>query len=423
MSGYRRKREVKVTARLDDRQVFGRYEFDLRTGRLLRDGVLLAISPGQLLVVQQVVGHSWNEEPLRVFEHLFFDYGFPEFDDRFRERALERGYQVISLDHSPIRPLAMIGMAQACLLQFEATRTDEWPDQEPLKEALHTTRMACEEYPDLGEAWATRGIALDRSGKRRDGLEAVRRGAELNPNNFEVLFALATLTWGEERLQVTHRTGARRPDYPMCHFMAAMVHVARGDRAEAERLIDQGVSLMPRDGATRRVAFPPIALHWFKGLLCLARGELDETLRWSHEELMHRPSDHVYSREVEAESWTAIGACHLRRDNRDAARAAFNEAVQRVPLHGMARAGLETIDGVRRRTSISASRIDVAMSSAVVLVAQGEVLAAVALVFSALEAAPAGSAGWSIPIAPLLRVQDATDAWAPVLALLRTRAS
>jgi len=48
---------------------------------------------------------------------------------------------------------------------------------------------------------------------------------------------------------------------------------------------------------------------------------------------------------------------------------------------------------------------------------------AVTSVEQALAEAPAGNAGWLIPIEPLLGVHLHADAWAPVLARLRTRAA
>ncbi len=41
----------------------------------------------------------------------------------------------------------------------------------------------------------------------------------------------------------------------------------------------------------------------------------------------------------------------------------------------------------------------------------------------ALAASAAGDAGWLIPLEPLLGVHQSPDAWAPVLARLRTRAA
>ncbi len=66
----------------------------------------------------------------------------------------------------------------------------------------------------------------------------------------------------------------------------------------------------------------------------------------------------------------------------------------------------------------------VARAAATILVAGDAALpACVQAVDQALAAAPAGNAGWLIPIEPLLGVHLHPDAWAPVLARLRTRAA
>ena len=53
----------------------------------------------------------------------------------------------------------------------------------------------------------------------------------------------------------------------------------------------------------------------------------------------------------------------------------------------------------------------------------GRARRAAALVDAALAGAPASSAGWLIPIDPLLQVQTMPDAWVAVLARLRARAA
>jgi hypothetical protein len=50
-------------------------------------------------------------------------------------------------------------------------------------------------------------------------------------------------------------------------------------------------------------------------------------------------------------------------------------------------------------------------------------VSAAPLVDHALAAAPAGNAGWLLPVEPLLNVTTAPDIWAPVLARLRARAA
>jgi hypothetical protein len=53
----------------------------------------------------------------------------------------------------------------------------------------------------------------------------------------------------------------------------------------------------------------------------------------------------------------------------------------------------------------------------------GRHAAAASLVYAALQAAPAGSSGWMLPVDPFLHVAAHPDEWASVLALLRGRAA
>lgn len=67
--------------------------------------------------------------------------------------------------------------------------------------------------------------------------------------------------------------------------------------------------------------------------------------------------------------------------------------------------------------------VDTALSRAVVLVAAGDAAGGAHIVVDALASAPAGNAGWLIPIEPLLGVQGNCAGWAPVLIVLRSRAA
>lgn len=56
-----------------------------------------------------------------------------------------------------------IGMANACVMQFEATRTDPAPDADALRLAASHAHHACRLGPDLVEAWATPDVLRARS--------------------------------------------------------------------------------------------------------------------------------------------------------------------------------------------------------------------------------------------------------------------
>jgi DNA-binding winged helix-turn-helix (wHTH) protein len=324
------------------------------------------------------------------------------------------------------RATVHVGFANACVLQFEATRADPSPDVAALQLAVTHAREACRLDPDSAEAWATLGFVLERTRERVDALAALRQAVRLEPDNWRHQLRLAYGSWGEERLRAARRTLVLLPDCPLARLLAATVYVARDALAEAERELDAGLAAMSTDpGLPSPGRFSPVALHWLKGLLCLARGADDEALVAFEEELAFEPRGHFYARECCANAWYAIGACHLRRGDRSAARAAFDQAIARVPQHPMASTGLALPDG-RRSDEVpdaAPASIEVALARAVRLVAEGESPSAAGLVAAALAAAPAGNAGWLVPVEPMLGVQRERAAWTTVLTALRVRAS
>jgi DNA-binding winged helix-turn-helix (wHTH) protein len=56
---------------------------------------------------------------------------------------------------TPDDPLAHIGMANACVMQYETTRADDVSDLDALARAARHAREACRLDPQSGEAWAT----------------------------------------------------------------------------------------------------------------------------------------------------------------------------------------------------------------------------------------------------------------------------
>ena len=131
-----------------------------------------------------------------------------------------------------------VGLANACVLQFEATRADLAPDVEALCLAETHAREACRLNSEYGEAWATLGFVLERTGHRLDSLAALHRATRLDPDNCLHHLRLAYGSWGEQRLRAARRVLALAPGFPLAHLMAATVFVARDALAEAERDLD-----------------------------------------------------------------------------------------------------------------------------------------------------------------------------------------
>jgi len=339
--------------------------------------------------------------------------------------VFERVLQGVS-DH----PVAHVGLANACAMQFETTRTDESPDVAALAMAAHHAREGCRLDPQYGEAWATLGFVLDRTGNHVDAVAALRRAVALEPDNWRHHLRLAYVGWGEERLRAARRTLALLPGFPLAHWLAATVHVARNVLDEAERELEVGIGVQDRQGEHAR--FSPVGLHWLRGLIHLARGEDDRALEEFNAELSFESSGHLYGRECCANTWYAIGALRLRQSRLADARLAFQKAVDRVaahPLAHIAMAALSEAAGVveppRSAGSIRerAGVVDAALCQAAVLTLRGDPGAAARTVHSALADAPSGAAGWLLPVEPLLHVAAHAQAWAPALERLRGRSA
>lgn len=332
----------------------------------------------------------------------------------------------------PDQASAHVGLANACIMQFEMTRTDAVPDTLALATAGHHAREACRLDPGYGEAWATLGFVLDRTGNRVDALAASRRAVTLEPDHWRHHFRLAYVSWGEERLRAAHRTLALLPGFPLAHWLAATVHVARCALDEAERELTAGI-VIQEGQADGRSRFSAVALHWLSGLVHLARGDEGRALAAFERELAFEASGQLYARECCANTWYAIGALRLRQARLAEARDAFANAVARVAQHPLARIAFAALSTDRDLAQVrmpgtgdadsEAQVVDAAICRAVQLVFTGAHAEAARVVDEALASAPAGNAGWLLPLEPLLRVSAHPDIWAQALARLRTRAA
>jgi DNA-binding winged helix-turn-helix (wHTH) protein/Tfp pilus assembly protein PilF len=337
------------------------------------------------------------------------------------------------LEGVPDHATAHVGLANACAMQFETTRADETPDVAALARAANHAREGCRLDPQYGEAWATLGFVLDRSGNHTDAVAALRRAVALEADNWRHHLRLAYVSWGEERLRAARRTLALLPGLPLAHWLAATVHVARNVLDEAERELTAGISTRERQGA--HVRFSAVGLHWLRGLIHLARGNDSQALEELHRELSFESAGHLYGRECCANTWHAIGSLRLRQGQLADARHAFDKAIERVAVHPLAHVALAALSeaGGTPRLPASTSEafrvaggpgsVEAAIGRAALLTLRGEHAAAGETVRLALVNGPAGSSGWLLPIEPLLDVSSRLDAWAGALECLRARAS
>jgi DNA-binding winged helix-turn-helix (wHTH) protein/Tfp pilus assembly protein PilF len=307
---------------------------------------------------------------------------------------------------------AHVGLANACLMRFETTRADPEPDGAALTRAVHHARDACRLDPASAEAWATLGFALAQAGRRLDAIAAASRAAALEPDNWRHHFRLAYVSWGEARLHAAHRTLVLLPEFPLAHWLAATVYVARQALDEAERELAAGLA-----SDFTRTKFGAVALHWLRGLIHFARGDHEKALAEFEQELAGESGGHMYARECCANTWYAIGALQLRQGRTDEAALAFARALDRVAHHPLALAALN------RDPIATVDPQTVALARAVRLALGGSHPAAVRTIGEALAAADEGNALWVLPIEPLLHVSARPDLWAEPLVRLRSRAA
>lgn len=341
------------------------------------------------------------------------------------EHAREVFAEVLAV--APTQASAHVGFANACVMQFEMTRADRVPDVEVLRQAAHHAREACRLDAGYAEAWATLGFVLQRTGQQGDALAALRRAVDLEPDNWRHQVRLSYCSWGEERLRAARRALALLPGFALAHWLAATVYVARQAFVEAERELAAGVASVPQTETPSR--FSTVAVHWLSGLLAWRRGDEDAALAAFARELADERMGQLYSRECCANTWYAIGAVHLQRGRSADAEAAFVQARERVPGHPLAAVGLAE---AKRRLGQQAPadhdapkipRVDAALIQSVQLVLRGETDQAAHIVDAALADAPAGSAGWLVPVEPILAAHMPPDLWASALARLRSRAA
>lgn len=353
------------------------------------------------------------------------------------EHAREVFERVLTV--APDQAPAHVGLANACLFHFEMTRADVAPEHAALARAGDHARDACRLDPEYGEAWATLGFVLTRTGHDAEGKAALRRAVTLEPDNWRHHLRLSYGSWGEERLRASSRTLALLPDFPMAHWLAATVHVARQAFGEAERELRAGIAAQARQPETP-ARFGSVALHWLSGLVALAHDDDEAAMRAFERELAAAGRGLLYERECCANVEYAIGALHLRRQRPSDAAAAFERAIARMPGHALAGVGLALASAMSTRTALdtpltlprrmttsgasdASSPMDEGLVRAVALAGTGAVRQAAATIERALDASAPGQAGWLLPIEPMLHVQAQPDVWAGALARVATRAA
>src|SRR5262245_17077402 len=163
-------------------------------------------------------------------------------------------------------------------------------------------------------------------------------------------------------------------------------------------------------------------MHLHRARVLAATGKVDEAIEEVTREIDAPHGGQVYARECIANTWYTLGALRHRQGRREAATAAFEEALKVMPGHLFATAALGRDAKLAQRRQ-DPHTIDLAMAHAVRLACAGRHADAAQTCSVALGQAPPGGTGWLLPAEPTLNPTARPDIWEPTLALLRSRAT
>lgn len=333
--------------------------------------------------------------------------------------------------------LAYTGLANAEIVAYETTRSDNAPARDLLERAVDHARTAVALDDRLAEAHATLAFALVSACRTDEGLASARRAVALEPDNWRHVFRLGHASWGDDRLRAAARTLALYPDFAFAHFQIAMVHVARGDLVDAETVLRQGAAVQDRQ-IGRGERYPALGLHWLLALVRLAADDVEEARRELDRErdlaLPHR----LYGREYAMSVHQAEGACLLRLQRYGDAIRAFERALTLYPDHAQSNLGLalalratgaEAAAAAARAKAWAAADVMAAtrplesvMARSQMLVSEGQVEAAAKALAGALDASPRGFALWTSRVEPFFRQVVESAPFVAVLGTLAERA-
>jgi DNA-binding winged helix-turn-helix (wHTH) protein/tetratricopeptide (TPR) repeat protein len=413
------------------------------------DGLLTDIFDLQDLVVGQFVrqlrpGHSAISKTTRARETPSLEAfrAFTEgwlhletLDTREIPKATEKFEHAIRVDAR--YALAYTGLATAQLAAFEETRSENVPDHARLAASIGNARKAVLLDDSLAEAHATLAFVLVSDSATAEARLSARHAVALESGSWRHFFRLGHASWGDERLRAVDNTLALYPDFAFAHFQMAMVHVARGHLREAETVLRQGAAVQDRQ-ISRGDRYPALGLHWLLALVRLAQDDVGEALEELDREQQLAQPHRLYGREFEMNSLFGRGACLLRLGRVEEAADAFRRALTLYPDHAQSTLGHHVASRAmgdkdaaaaawRKAASIlttlsRARPTEAAIVRSHMLAIDDDAPHADAVLCKALDDAPPGFAGWTLPVEPLLAQLTRGTALTKTLSRLSERA-
>jgi DNA-binding winged helix-turn-helix (wHTH) protein/Flp pilus assembly protein TadD len=334
---------------------------------------------------------------------------------------------------------AFTGLASAKFALYETTRSDTEPAAHLLRESIEHARHAIALDDGLAEAHATLALALVSDWKTIEALAEARRAVTLEPANWRHHFRLGHASWGSARLRAAGVTLTHYPGFAFAHFQMAMVHVARGDLDQADAVLREGTAVQDRQ-LQRRERYPALGLHWLRALVRLAQDDVGSALAEFDRELALADPRRLYGREFAMYAQLGRGMARLRAQRPEEAIRDLDEALALYPdnpeIH-LALAHAQRVSGAPgERVNAALAKADAGLMvlarsrpihSSIVRAARltfaDERDHANRLLLQMLTDAPPGFAGWSLPVAPLLRDLIEIPSFTPVRKTLSDRAA
>jgi DNA-binding winged helix-turn-helix (wHTH) protein len=327
-------------------------------------------------------------------------------------------------DYAP----AHAGMANACVVSFEATRPRNEPDGAAIATAVRAARRAVELDPRLGEAWAVLGHAQALSGVRPEGQASLRRALALEPGNWRHYFRMALVSWGEERLRAADRALALLPSCAAAHLLSAMVFVARGAWTRAQGAADAGARL--QDAQLAGSVLPAAGLHWMRGLVLSGSGHLAAAATAFSAEAEARGSG-LYASEFGWLAHSSLGYLALYQGSREQAAASFQAAERFNEGGARSTAGLQ-LSGLEDDAAVLAAvdalvrghkPADAALVKAAWLAWRSDADSAIDLLVQLIAGDPPGPVGWAIGADPMFLCLRDHPRWTSLLAAIAARSA
>ena len=246
--------------------------------------------------------------------------------------------------------------------------------------------------------------------------------------------------WGEDQIRASSRALHAVPHFAAARFAAAMVFTARQAFGPALAAATAGADAQSRAPVAAEPPFPSIGLHWLRGLLLLRERQIGLAIESFAREMDDLHDAQVYAGEFQVSARVAAGFAHLAAHDAAGAVDAFRMSLETGPRSGRALVGLymafqqtslaresqtllAQIDHAILELSATGRTDEAAMVSAAAQTARGDRDAACQTLERLLTSAPAGHAGWQIPIDPALAPLRAHARFPQVLSLLAARAA